>query len=340
MSCSANQLRRAPSCVGVRAHPRERRLRRLLHHVAELAGDRQLALARVGGRLDEEDVAADGRPGEPGRDARVGGALARVGREAARPEPRRAACSASIATVSALPSATSRAALRQRSAISRSRLRTPASRVYSRITTRSASSPISSCSSSRPCASSCFGTRYSLRDLELLLLGVARELDHVHAVEQRAGDRVEQVGGADEEHLREVERQVEVVVAEVRVLLRVEHLEQRARRVAAEVGAHLVDLVEQKHRVVRLGVAQRADDRAGHRADVGAAVAADLGLVAHAAERDAHELAAERARDRLAERGLADAGRADEAEDRAREVVLQLRTARYSRMRSLTFSRP
>ena len=39
------------------------------------------------------------------------------------------------------------------------------------------------------------------------------------------------------------------------------------------------------------------DDLAGQRADVGAAVAADRGLVVHAAERDAEELAAERARD-------------------------------------------
>ena len=63
----------------------------------------------------------------------------------------------------------------------------------------------------------------------------------------------------------------------------------------------------------------------GHRADVGAAVAADLRLVADAADRDAHELPAERARDRLAERGLADAGRADEAEDLARDLLAELR---------------
>ena len=42
---------------------------------------------------------------------------------------------------------------------------------------------------------------------------------------------------------------VEVVVAEGVVLLRVEHLEQRRGRIAAEVGAHLVDLVEHEHRV-------------------------------------------------------------------------------------------
>ena len=165
----------------------------------------------------------------------------------------------------------------------------------------------------------------ALRDPELLLLGVARELDHVHAVEQRARDRVERVRGADEQHLREVERQVEVVVAEGAVLLRVEHLEHRARRVAAPVVAHLVDLVDQHQRVRRLGVAQRADDRAGHRADVRAPMAADLRLVAHAADREPDELASERVRDRVAERGLADAGRPDEAEDLAGDLVAQLR---------------
>ena len=52
-------------------------------------------------------------------------------------------------------------------------------------------------------------------------------------------------------------------------------------------------------------------------------MAADLGLVAHAADADALELAPERAGDRAAERGLADAGRADEAEDRAARVGLE-----------------
>ena len=117
--------------------------------------------------------------------------------------------------------------------------------------------------------------------------------------------------------------EVEVVVAKGVVLRRVEHLEHRARRVAAEVGAHLVDLVDHEHRVARSRVAQRADDRAGHRADVGAAVAADLGLVAHAADRDPLELASKRAGDRPPEARLADSGRADEAEDRAVGVRVQ-----------------
>src|SRR5439155_8420771 len=67
------------------------------------------------------------------------------------------------------------------------------------------------------------------------------------------------------------------------------------------------------------------DDRAGHGADVRAAVSADLGLVAYAADRQPLELPPERTRDRMAERRLADAGRTDEAKNLARDLLTELR---------------
>ena len=59
-------------------------------------------------------------------------------------------------------------------------------------------------------------------------------LHDLHAVQQRAGDVLEEVGGGDEEHLREIERHAEVVVGERVVLRRIQHLEQRRRRIALE----------------------------------------------------------------------------------------------------------
>src|SRR3954466_3911050 len=50
-------------------------------------------------------------------------------------------------------------------------------------------------------------------------------------------------------------------------------------------------------------------------------MAPDLGLVANAPERNAHKLTAGRLGDRLSERRLADARRANKAEDRASELV-------------------
>ena len=167
------------------------------------------------------------------------------------------------------------------------------------------------------------GDQVPLGDRDLLELGVAGELDDLHAVLQRDRDPVQVVGRRDEHDVRQVVVEVEVVVVEGAVLLRVEHLEQRRRRIAAEVGRHLVDLVEQEDRVLRAGLLQRLDDLARQRADVRAAVAADLGLVAHAAQRQPHELASGRLRDRSRERRLADAGRSHEAQDRALELLHQ-----------------
>src|SRR5258706_14212385 len=70
-----------------------------------------------------------------------------------------------------------------------------------------------------------------------------------------------------------------------------------------------------------MAVAHGLNDLAGLEADIGASVAADLRLIVHAAEREAHEVAARRPRDRPAERGLADAGRADQAQDRPGQLV-------------------
>ena len=72
--------------LGARAHVAQRRLRRLLHHLAELAGERQALLAAHLGRLDEQDVAAHRRPRQPDGDAGFVGALGDLGEEAFRAE--------------------------------------------------------------------------------------------------------------------------------------------------------------------------------------------------------------------------------------------------------------
>ena len=93
-------------------------------------------------------------------------------------------------------------------------------------------------------------------DDHLLLLGVAFERDDLHAVAQGVGYGVEHVGGGDEQDFGKVERDIEVVVAEGGVLLGVEHFEQGAGRVAAEIAAELIDFVEHEDRVVGAGAAQ------------------------------------------------------------------------------------
>jgi len=114
------------------------------------------------------------------------------------------------------------------------------------------------------------------------------------------------------------------MIVEGAVLLRVQRFQQGCGRVAAEVACQLVDLVQQHEGVRALGRDHGSDDLAGHRADVGAAVAADLGFIPHAAKADAHILAAQTFGDGACNTGLAHARRAYKADDLCLHVRCQL----------------
>ena len=92
-------------------------------------------------------------------------------------------------------------------------------------------------------------------DGDLLVSRVAVEANHLHPVEQRAGNRIGQVGRRDEQHVRQIERDIQVVILKRVILRRVQHLEQRRRRITAPIGSQFVDLVEQDHWIHRARVA-------------------------------------------------------------------------------------
>ena len=154
--------------------------------------------------------------------------------------------------------------------------------------------------------------------------GVAGQLDDVHAVPQGAGDAAQVVGGGDEQHMAQIKGDVDEMIVEGAVLLGVQCLQQSCRRVTPEVTGQLVDLVQQHQRVRALGGDHGTDDLTGHGTDVGAAVAADLGFIPHAAQTDAHILAAQTFGDGTCNAGLADARRADQADDLRLDVRSQL----------------
>ncbi len=297
-------------------------LRRLLHHVAQLSREPQSPLAADRQRFDEEDVPADRRPGQTGRDANLvslqelvgevldgsehlfdgGGGDAVAARLSLRDGHRH------LATDRAdLPLEVAEAGL------PRVCLDDLPDAAVGELDVRLGDAVLLHL----------LRDQVALRDRELLLDGVAGQADDLHAVQERGLDRVEDVRRGDEEHLREVVGHVQVVVAEREVLLRVEDLEEGRARIAPVVRADLVDLVEHEHRVRRAGLVEALDDPAGHRADVGPPMAPDLGFVSHASKGQPDELPVESAGDGAAERRLTDAGRPHEAEDRSLERLLQ-----------------
>ena len=88
----------------------------------------------------------------------------------------------------------------------------------------------------RPFSINLLGHQMAFDDLELLFFGVARQFQHFHPVAQRRRNRIEHVGRGQEQHLGEIEGNIEIMIDEGVVLLGVEYLEQRRGRVAAEIG--------------------------------------------------------------------------------------------------------
>src|SRR5262249_47021709 len=74
-------------------------------------------------------------------------------------------------------------------------------------------------------------------DLDFLFFAVAGQAQHFHPIQERPWHRVERIGGRDEKDARQIERQVEVIVAKGEILGRVEDLHEGRCRVAAEIAA-------------------------------------------------------------------------------------------------------
>ena len=311
----AEDLRIDAPVGGPALHHRVGGLGRLLHDVAQLAGQHQLALAghqghldgqgvtpapRVGDAVDHADLvlAADLGRSDLGRADELG---QRLGLQGQRPGlPGGVAAGPLAAEVADLPLQLAHPRLR---------------RVATDQSEQGLVGQVHGVGR-QTVGDHLLGDQVLPGDAEFLILGVAGDLDHLQPVPQGARQAFDDVGGGDEEDLAQVVGDLEVVILKRVVLLRVEHLEQGAGDVAPPGHADLVHLVEQEDRVGGAGPAHALDDPAGQGADVCPPVAAHLGLVGDAAQADADEGPVQGLGHGLSQGGLADAGRAVEAEDR------------------------
>ena len=113
------------------------------------------------------------------------------------------------------------------------------------------------------------------------------------------------------------------MVRKSRVLLRVQHLQKGAGRVAGVVSGQLVHLVQDHHRVGNPAALDAVHNPARHGPYVGAPVPPYLRLVPDAAQADAHVFSVERFCDALTDAGLARARRSHKEQDGARLLFIQ-----------------
>ena len=146
----------------------------------------------------------------------------------------------------------------------------------------------------------------ALRDLELLVLAVARQLDQREPRPHRLGDRVGRGRRREPQDTGQIERRIDVLVPERGPVLEVEDIEQRV----GGLGVHPVDRLEDEDRVANAGLAQSLDDAPG-----GAWPATEQALEVRPVQRQAHVGAAERAGDGQSQRRLAGPRGAGQAGD-------------------------
>ena len=217
--------------------------RRLLHHIAQVAREAHLALAGRQHRLDVEDVAADLGPRKARHDARHAAHFVLLLEELGHAEDFLDVLHRNLGRESLVESDLFGAGAGDLRQILVQRTHAGFARI-------AGDDVLDDLRGHRhlllldAVGLALLGQQVVQRDAHLLLQEVTGNVDHLHAVAQRRGDIGHVVGRGDEQHLRQVVLHVEVVVVERGVLLRIEHLQQGARRVAVVRNGHLVHLVE------------------------------------------------------------------------------------------------
>ena len=78
------------------------------------------------------------------------------------------------------------------------------------------------------------------------------------------------------------------MIAELTVLLCIKHLKHSGCGIPLIITAHLIDLIKQHQRIFHARTAQSVYDTSRHRTNISFSVSADLSLITHTAQTDAH----------------------------------------------------
>ena len=225
----------------------ERRGNAFVHHVAKLTGGLDLALARRGDAFDREQFAPDLGPGETGHRADLRLLLAHAVLELADTREVAEIVGRDRHAFDFLLEDLAQALTRQPRQFTFERADTRFARVVADQIAQTVLGELKF-ALFQPMLCNLLGQQVPLCDLDLFVLGIAFEPDDLHPVQQRLR-KVETVRGGHEHDVAQIEIEFEVMILELVVLFGIEHLEQSGSRVAAEILAELVDLVEQEQRV-------------------------------------------------------------------------------------------
>ena len=122
----------------------------------------------------------------------------------------------------------------------------------------------------------------------LLIAGIAGNLNDLHPVHQRPGNGLKIIGSGDKQHLRQIHRQLHVMIGEPAVLLGIQYLQKGGGSVSLVIAADLVDLIQQHQRILHAGLDKPRRDSSRHGPHIRSPVSPDLRLIPDASQGNPH----------------------------------------------------
>ncbi len=161
------------------------------------------------------------------------------------------------------------------------------------------------------------------RNVKLFILRIAAHLHYLHTVQKGPRNGLQRIGRSHEEHLRQIQRHLQVMIPESAVLLAVQHLQQCREGVSLIVCTDLVNFIQKKQRIFHSRHADAVGDPSRHGSYIGLPVSPDLRLVPNPAQGNAYIGLFKRPRQGLRNGSLAGSRRSCQTEDRAFSLFRQ-----------------
>ena len=86
--------------------------------------------------------------------------------------------------------------------------------------------------------------------MELFIFRVAADLNHFHTVQKRPWNGLGGIGGGNEKHLGQIQRNLHIVVPEPYVLFSVKHFQKGGKGIPLVIIAYLVNFVKEHQRIL------------------------------------------------------------------------------------------
>ena len=160
-------------------------------------------------------------------------------------------------------------------------------------------------------------------NMKLFICGVAADLDQFHPVKQRPRNPFRAVRRGNKKYLRQIKRNLHIMIPESIVLLSIQHLQKCRRGISLIIGCQLVNFIQKEQRILHPCLSERICDPSRHSSHIRLSVSPYLCLIPHTAKTDSHIFLVQCRRHALCDRSLTGSRRSYQTDNRTLSLAAQ-----------------